>query len=67
MDDETRRGSEAFRHWVDETKPGRMVFFGLEWVSTESGIPENSGFLKTFRRLYGITPAEYRSQNRKKV
>lgn len=34
---------------------------------TESGFPDYSSFLKTFRRLYGITPAEYRSQNRKKV
>lgn len=28
---------------------------------TESGFPDYSSFLKTFRRLYGITPAEYRS------
>lgn len=34
---------------------------------TESGFPDYSSFLKTFRRLNGITPAEYRSQNRKKV
>lgn len=34
---------------------------------TESVFPDYSSFLKTFRRLYGITPAEYRSQNRKKV
>lgn len=34
---------------------------------TEIGFPDYSSFLKTFRRLYGITPAEYRSQNRKKV
>ena len=34
---------------------------------TESGFPDYSSFLKTFRRLYGITPAEYRSQNRQKV
>lgn len=34
---------------------------------TESDFPDYSSFLKTFRRLYGITPAEYRSQNRKKV
>lgn len=34
---------------------------------TESGFQDYSSFLKTFRRLYGITPAEYRSQNRKKV
>ena len=40
MDDETRRGIEAFRRWVDETKPGRMVFFGGAGVSTESGIPD---------------------------
>ena len=33
----------------------------------DSGFPDYSSFLKTFRRLYGITPAEYRSQNRKKV
>ena len=32
---------------------------------TESGFPDYSSFLKTFRRLYGITPAEYRSQNRR--
>lgn len=34
---------------------------------TESGFPDYSSFLKTFRRLYVITPAEYRSQSRKKV
>ena len=34
MDDEARRGIEAFRNWVDETKPGRMVFFGGAGVST---------------------------------
>ena len=34
---------------------------------TESGFTDYSSFLKTFRRLYGITSAEYRSQNRKKV
>ena len=31
---------------------------------TESGFPDYSSFLKTFRRLYGITPAEYRTQHR---
>lgn len=31
---------------------------------TESGFPDYSSFLKTFRRLYGITPAEYRAQHR---
>lgn len=40
MDDEARRGIEAFRNWVGETKPGRMVFFGGAGVSTESGIPD---------------------------
>ena len=34
---------------------------------TESGFPDYIKLLQTFRRLYGITPAEYRSQNRKKV
>ena len=31
---------------------------------TESGFPDYSSFLKTFRRLYGITPTEYRAQHR---
>lgn len=31
---------------------------------TESGFPDYNSFLKTFRRLYGITPAEYRAQHR---
>ena len=31
---------------------------------TESGFPDYSSFLKTFRRLYGITPAEYRTQHK---
>lgn len=31
---------------------------------TESGFPDYSSFLKTFRRLYGITPIEYRAQHR---
>ena len=34
---------------------------------TESGFPDYSSFLKTFRRLYGITPAEYRAQHRTAV
>lgn len=34
---------------------------------TESGFPDYSSFLKTFRRLYDITPAEYRAQNRTAV
>lgn len=32
---------------------------------TESGFPDYSSFLKTFRHLYGITPAEYRTQHRR--
>mgnify|MGYP002091243119 CR=1 FL=1 len=34
---------------------------------TESGFPDYSSFLKTFRRLYGITPAAYRAQHRTMV
>ena len=34
---------------------------------TESGFPDYSSFLKTFRRLYGITPTEYRAQHRTMV
>ena len=34
---------------------------------TESGFSDYSSFLKTFRRLYGITPAEYRAQHRTMV
>ena len=30
---------------------------------TESGFPDYSSFLKTFRRLYGMTPAEYRTRH----
>ncbi|MGN0663326.1 MAG: helix-turn-helix domain-containing protein [Faecalibacterium sp.] len=32
---------------------------------TESGFPDYSSFLKTFRRMYGVTPAEYRAQYRR--
>lgn len=32
---------------------------------TESGFPDYSSFLKTFRHLYGITPAEYHTQHRR--
>ena len=31
---------------------------------TESGFPDYSSFLKTFRRMYGMTPAAYRTQYR---
>lgn len=31
---------------------------------TESGFPDYSSFLKTFRRLYGITPTEYRARHK---
>ena len=34
---------------------------------TESGFPDYSSFLKTFRRLYGITTTEYRAQHRTMV
>ena len=34
---------------------------------TESDFPDYSSFLKTFRRLYGITPAEYSAQHRTMV
>ena len=34
---------------------------------TKRGFPDYSSFLKTFRRLYGITPAEYRAQHRTMV
>ena len=34
---------------------------------TENGFPDYSSFLKTFRRLYGITPTEYRAQHRTMV
>jgi AraC-like DNA-binding protein len=30
----------------------------------ESGFSDYSSFVKTFRKLYGITPAEYREQLR---
>lgn len=40
MDDETRRGIETFRRWVDDAPAGGMVFFGGAGVSTESGIPD---------------------------
>ena len=53
MDDEARRGIEAFRNWVDETKPGRMVFFGGAGVSTESGIPD-------FRSVDGLYHEQYK-------
>lgn len=33
----------------------------------ESGFPDYSSFLKTFRRMYGITPAEFRAQHLKKA
>lgn len=32
---------------------------------TESGFSNYSSFLKTFRKLYGITPLEYRSRMNK--
>ena len=34
---------------------------------TESGFPDYSSFLKTFRCLYSIIPAEYRAQHRTMV
>ena len=40
MDERTRRDVETFREWVNETRPGGMVFFGGAGVSTESGIPD---------------------------
>lgn len=45
---------------------GKPLEEGVSVLSacTESGFPDYSSFLKTFRRLYGITPAEYRTQHR---
>ena len=31
---------------------------------SDSGFPDYSSFLKTFRRMYGITPTEYRAKHR---
>lgn len=59
--------SEACRKWDFK---GLFIRMALEEgvsvlnACTESGFPDYSSFLKTFRRLYGITPAEYRAQHR---
>ena len=69
--------SRAFKECTMESIPNYLTYLRLqhcrkaleEGVSvlnacTESGFPDYSSFLKTFRRLYGITPAEYRAQHR---
>lgn len=43
---------ELFRSWVNQCKPGQMVFFGGAGVSTESGIPD-------FRSPNGLYAQKY--------
>lgn len=43
---------ELFRSWVNDCKPGQMVFFGGAGVSTESGIPD-------FRSPNGLYAQKY--------
>ena len=51
-------GIKAFRTWVDECAPGRMVFFGGAGVSTESGIPDFRSPDGLYAQKYGDVPPE---------
>ena len=47
----------TLRTWIDECKPGRMVFFGGAGVSTESGIPDFRSPDGLYAQKYGnISP-----------
>lgn len=49
---------ETLRSWIQETAPGRMVFFGGAGVSTESGIPDFRSADGLYRQKYGNIPPE---------
>ena len=50
---QTKEKIKQLNQWIDECKPGRMVFFGGAGVSTESGIPD-------FRSHDGLYAQKYR-------
>lgn len=52
QDDVTQDKIKLFRSWVNDCKPGQMVFFGGAGVSTESGIPD-------FRSPNGLYAQKY--------
>ena len=44
--------------WIEDCKPGRMVFFGGAGVSTESGIPDFRSPDGLYAQKYGDVPPE---------
>ncbi len=54
----TDQSIEQLRTWIDECKPGRMVFFGGAGVSTESGIPDFRSPDGLYAQKYGDVPPE---------
>ena len=49
---------ETLHTWIENCKPGRMVFFGGAGVSTESGIPDFRSPDGLYAQKYGDVPPE---------
>ena len=49
---------DTLKSWIEECKPGRMVFFGGAGVSTESGIPDFRSPDGLYSQKYGDVPPE---------
>ncbi|WP_350454673.1 NAD-dependent protein deacylase [Slackia heliotrinireducens] len=49
---------ETLRTWIDDCKPGGMVFFGGAGVSTESGIPDFRSPNGLYAQKYPIPPED---------
>ena len=52
------RAIETLREWIEECRPGRMVFFGGAGVSTESGIPDFRSPDGLYAQKYGDVSPE---------
>ena len=50
------RDLETLHTWINECKPGRMVFFGGAGVSTESGIPDFRSADGLYSLKYPVSP-----------
>ena len=60
---------ESVSHYITDLRMQEFRYALLRGTSVlaaclESGFSDYSSFVKTFRKLYGITPVEYREQLR---
>lgn len=55
---QTKEKIKQLNQWIDECKPGRMVFFGGAGVSTESGIPDFRSPDGLYAQKYKLPPEQ---------